>query len=84
MAVVTADAQSYHIVVTNGVNGVLCEARNAASLQATNEQMLAMTDKHRCYAGSSSRQQVEAEFDKQPLNKAAPNMVEEVLLRGKT
>ncbi len=52
-------------VVADGVNGYLCQPRNAADLAAKMEQMLVLTHQHRQEMGLRGRAKMEAEFDEQ-------------------
>jgi glycosyltransferase involved in cell wall biosynthesis len=61
--IVATDVPGCREVVDNGVTGLLCEVRNAASLAAKLEQMLAMSDEARRTMGERGRQKVTTEFD---------------------
>lgn len=81
LPVVATDVPGCRHVVSHGVNGLLCQARNADSLHSALEQLLAMTAPERAALGAAGRARVEAEFDEQPVVKAALDVVDEVLRR---
>jgi glycosyltransferase involved in cell wall biosynthesis len=76
---VATDVPGCRNIVTDGVNGLLCAARNAQSLQAALERMLAMSDGQRKALGTAGRARVEAEFDEQLVVEAALGVVDEVV-----
>lgn len=61
--IVATDVPGCREVVADGVTGLLCEARSAASLAAKLAQMLDMTDDARRAMGERGRAKVAAEFD---------------------
>ena len=75
---VATDVPGCRQVVRDGVNGFLCEARNAGSLRAALERMLALTDEARERMGAAARARVEAEFDEQHVVRAALAAVREI------
>ena len=50
-------------VVSEGVTGLLCEARDSQSLAGVMQQFLAMTVQERQDMGASGRRKMEQEFD---------------------
>ncbi len=76
---VATDVPGCRHIVSNGINGLLCEARSTDALHNALEQLLAMTDAEREALGAAGRTRVEAEFDEQLVVKAALDVVEEVL-----
>ena len=61
--IVATDVPGCREVVADGVNGLLCEVRNAESLAARLAQMLDMSGVARRAMGERGRQKVAAEFD---------------------
>jgi glycosyltransferase involved in cell wall biosynthesis len=61
--IVATDVPGCREVVAEGVNGLLCEVRNAESLAARLAQMLDMSGDARRAMGERGRQKVAAEFD---------------------
>jgi glycosyltransferase involved in cell wall biosynthesis len=63
--IITTNAVGCREVVDDGINGYLCQTRNAADLAAKMEQMLALTHQQRQDMGLRGRAKMEAEFDEQ-------------------
>lgn len=61
--IVTTDAVGCREVVDDGVNGLLCELRNAASLADCMRAMLIMDGAQRERMGRAGREKMEREFD---------------------
>jgi glycosyltransferase involved in cell wall biosynthesis len=61
--IVATDVPGCREVVADGVNGLLCEVRNAESLAERLAQMLDMNGEARRAMGERGRQKVAAEFD---------------------
>jgi glycosyltransferase involved in cell wall biosynthesis len=61
--IVATDVPGCREVVADGVNGLLCEVRNAESLADRLAQMLDMSGDARRAMGERGRQKVAAEFD---------------------
>jgi glycosyltransferase involved in cell wall biosynthesis len=61
--IVATDVPGCREVVVDGVNGLLCEARNPDSLAEKLADMIEMTHEARQTMGHSGRMRVEAEFD---------------------
>ncbi len=61
--IVATDVPGCREVVDDGVTGLLCEARNAASLAGKLERMIAMSDEERRTMGERGRAKVTEEFD---------------------
>lgn len=80
---VATDVPGCRHIVTHGVNGLLCQARSADSLQGAIEQLLDMTDAQRQALGAAGRTRVAAEFNEQLVVKAALDVVSEVLAQKK-
>lgn len=80
---VATDVPGCRHIVTHGVNGLLCHARSADSLQKTLEQLLAMTDAQREALGAAGRARVVEEFDESFVVRAALDVVCEVLSQKK-
>lgn len=80
---VATDVPGCRHIVTHGVNGLLCQARSADSLQAALELLLDMTDAQRQVLGAAGRIRVAAEFDEQLVVEAALDVVSEVLAQKK-
>lgn len=60
---IATDVPGNRHLVDHGVNGLLCEARNAASLADAMEQVGSMTTGQRAEMGAAARARVEREFD---------------------
>jgi glycosyltransferase involved in cell wall biosynthesis len=75
---VATDVPGCRHIVTHGVNGLLCEVRNAAALQAALQQMLDMSEEQRAALGAAGRARVEAEFDEQIVIKRYLETVEQI------
>jgi glycosyltransferase involved in cell wall biosynthesis len=63
--IITTDAVGCREVVDDGVNGYLCQVRDAADLAAKMEQMLLLPPAQRLAMGLQGRAKMEAEFDEQ-------------------
>ena len=63
--IVTTNAVGCREVVEDGINGYLCEPRNATDLADKLNQMLCLTPTDRTNMGLSGRDKVEREFDEQ-------------------
>jgi glycosyltransferase involved in cell wall biosynthesis len=61
--VVATDVPGCREVVAHGENGLLCEVRNAASLEAALAAMLDMNADERRAMGERGRKKIEKEFD---------------------
>ncbi len=71
LPVIATDVPGCRHIVTDGVNGLLCEARSAESLRAAIERMLAMRPAQRARMGAAGRARVEGQFDEQRVVDAA-------------
>ena len=60
---IASDVPGCRDVIDDGVTGLLCEVRSAASLADAMEQMIAMTPGERKAMGGAGRRKVESEFD---------------------
>ncbi len=63
--IITTNAVGCREVVDDGVNGYLCQVRDAADLAAKMEQMLLLPPAQRLAMGLQGRAKMEAEFDEQ-------------------
>lgn len=63
--IITTDAVGCREVVDDGVNGYLCEPRNAKDLADKMEQLLSLTDAQRTEMGLRGRAKMERQFDEQ-------------------
>ncbi len=63
--IITTDAIGCREVVEDGINGYLCQVRDAADLAAKMEQMLSLTSAQRVEMGLRGRAKMEAEFDEE-------------------
>lgn len=63
--IIASDAPGCREPVRHGVNGLLCEVRSAASLEAAMRAFLALTPAQREAMGEAGRALVEQEFDEQ-------------------
>ena len=76
---VATDVPGCRHIVSDGVNGLLCEARSADALQAALQRLLSMDDAQRTALGAAGRARVEAGFDEQRVVDAALAVVRGVL-----
>ncbi|WP_116472421.1 glycosyltransferase family 4 protein [Zobellella maritima] len=74
LPVVTTNVPGCRNVVSDGVNGLLCEARNSRSLQQAMQKMLNMNAEERQRLADNGRRLVEEKFDE--------NLVVEATLRA--
>ncbi|MGV0953514.1 MAG: glycosyltransferase family 4 protein [Fluviibacter sp.] len=75
---VATDVPGCRNIVTDGVNGLLCEVRSSVSLQAAIEKLLTMDESERVQLGMNGRARVEAEFDERKVVDAALAVVREI------
>jgi glycosyltransferase involved in cell wall biosynthesis len=61
--IITTNAVGCKEVVDDGVNGYLCQPKDAVDLANKIEKILLLSDKHRTEMGLRSREKVEREFD---------------------
>lgn len=61
--IITTDVVGCREVVVNGVNGFLCQPRDAMDLAEKMKQMIALTPEARAEMGRRGREKVELEFD---------------------
>jgi glycosyltransferase involved in cell wall biosynthesis len=61
--IITTDVVGCREVVVNGVNGFLCQPRDAMDLAEKMKQMIAFTPEARAEMGRRGREKVELEFD---------------------
>ncbi|BCF97987.1 glycosyl transferase [Paraburkholderia sp. PGU19] len=65
-------------VVTDGVNGLLCEARNVGSLATKLAQMLDMSDDERRAMGKRGREKVAQEFDERGVIERYKGLIQQL------
>jgi glycosyltransferase involved in cell wall biosynthesis len=63
--IITTNAVGCREVVDDGVNGYLCQVRDAQDLADKMSQMLSLPPEHRTQMGQRGRAKMEAEFDEQ-------------------
>lgn len=63
-AIVTTNVTGCRDVVVDGLNGILCEPENAASLEVALRRMLALDDAERNEMGRQGRMKVKKEYEK--------------------
>jgi len=78
LPVISTNVPGCRNVVQNGVNGLLCEARDSVSLHEALLRMLAMDDEERSLMGAAGRKKVEEEFDEQLVVQAALDVLDEL------
>lgn len=78
LPVIATDVPGCRHIVTDGVNGLLCEVRSVASLRAAIERLLEMTQAERDAMGAAGRARVERDFDERQVVEAALAVVREV------
>lgn len=76
LPVVTTNVPGCRNIVTDGHNGLLCEAKSAESLRKAMEAMLALSPEERTHMGAAGRRLVEEEYDEQLVVKAALDVLE--------
>ncbi|HBI22420.1 MAG TPA: glycosyltransferase family 1 protein, partial [Legionella sp.] len=76
--IVTTDAVGCRDVVEHGVNGFLCQPRDAFDLAAKLEQMIALTDQARLEMGRKGREKIEREFNEEIVLKKYLDVVAEL------
>lgn len=82
LPVVTTDVPGCRHVVSDGVNGLLCEARDAASLQAAMQRMLELSESDRSRLGENGRRVVEERFSEEVVIEETVNAVKAVLAKS--
>jgi glycosyltransferase involved in cell wall biosynthesis len=76
--IVATDVPGCREVVADGVNGLLCEVRNAASLAASLARMLDMSDTERRAMAERGRQKVAQEFDERVVVETYKDLVQKM------
>jgi len=76
--IVATDVPGCREVVADGVNGLLCEVRNAASLVASLARMLDMSDTERRAMAERGRQKVATEFDERVVVETYKDLVRKI------
>ncbi len=75
--IITTDAVGCREVVDDGINGFLCEPRNADDLKAKMEKMLLLTEAERLQMGLNGRDKVLKQFDEQIVINRYVSAIEE-------
>ncbi|MBC8738384.1 glycosyltransferase family 4 protein [Paraburkholderia sp. UCT31] len=76
--IVATDVPGCREVVADGVNGLLCEARNAQSLAASLARMLDMSGAERRTMAERGRQKVATEFDERMVVETYKDLVQKI------
>jgi glycosyltransferase involved in cell wall biosynthesis len=76
--IVATDVPGCREVVADGVNGLLCEARNVDSLAAKLAQMLDMSDDERRAMGERGREKVAREFDERVVVERYKSLIQKL------
>ncbi|HEY2024370.1 glycosyltransferase family 4 protein [Paraburkholderia sp.] len=76
--IVATDVPGCREVVTDGVNGLLCEVRNAASLAASLARMLDMSGAERSAMAERGRQKVATDFDERVVVETYKDLVQKI------
>ncbi len=76
--IVATDVPGCREVVADGVNGLLCEAKNAASLADALARILDMSPAERAALGQRGRQKVTNEFDEQVVVQRYRELVRDI------
>lgn len=81
LPVVATDVPGCRNIVTDGVNGLLCEARSRESLAAAMRRIMQMNESEREAMGQNGRARVEADFSENLVIDAAVSAVESATAR---
>jgi glycosyltransferase involved in cell wall biosynthesis len=76
--IVATDVPGCREVVAEGVNGLLCEARDAASLAASLARMLDLGDAARADMAGRGRKKIEKEFDERVVVQRYRDLIREI------
>jgi glycosyltransferase involved in cell wall biosynthesis len=76
--IITTDAVGCREVVADGVNGFLCQVRDANDLADKMEQMIGLSADERTEMGKRGREKVEREFDEQLVIDAYLRTIREI------
>jgi len=76
--IITTDVVGCREVVDDGVNGYLCQVRDAVDLATKMELMLSLPPQHREKMGLRGRAKMEAEFDEQIVIKKYLKVIEDI------
>ncbi|MBZ0094081.1 MAG: glycosyltransferase, partial [Sulfuricella sp.] len=76
--IITTDAVGCREVVADGVNGFLCQVRDANDLADKMEQMIGLSADKRTEMGKRGREKVEREFDEQLVIDAYLRTIREI------
>ena len=82
--IITTNAVGCREVVDDGVNGYLCQVRDAKDLADKMEQMLLLSPEHRTEMGLRGRAKMEAEFDEQIVIQKYLAAIQTMLARPQT
>ncbi|BAF72467.1 glycosyltransferase family 4 protein [Sulfurovum sp. NBC37-1] len=76
---IASDVPGCREVLEDGVNGFLCEAKNADDLAEQMMKMLALSQEEREWMGQEGRKKVQQEFDETVVNRKYLDTVEKIL-----
>jgi glycosyltransferase involved in cell wall biosynthesis len=79
LPVITTNVPGCRNVVTDGYNGLLCQANSSASLQLAMLNMLRLTDDERQKMGANGRTLVEQKYDEHQVVEATVRAIESAL-----
>jgi glycosyltransferase involved in cell wall biosynthesis len=79
--IITTDAVGCREVVDDGLNGFLCQPRDAGDLAEKMERMLSLTHEQRSEMGLRGRAKMEAEFDEQIVIRKYLAAIDAILAR---
>jgi len=77
--IITTDAVGCREVVDDGLNGFLCQPRDAIDLAAKMDRMLSLTSEQRTQMGLRGRAKMDAEFDEQIVIRKYLTAIEAIL-----
>lgn len=77
--IITTDAVGCRETVEDGVNGYLCQPRDAADLAEKMERMIALSPESRAEMGRRGREKVEREFDEQIVINRYLEVIEQIV-----
>jgi glycosyltransferase involved in cell wall biosynthesis len=80
---IATDVPGCREVIDDGVNGFLCEPRDAQSLAGAMSRMLAMSDAERAAMGAASRAKAEKDFDERIVIARYAAALEKALAAGR-
>jgi len=77
--IVTTDVPGCKDVVDDGVNGYMCQVKDADSLKEAMEKMIALSDDQRREMGQRGREKVMAEFDEKLVIEKYKSAIKEII-----